>query len=432
MSLEKKILQQFELPHFIERTEVDETILEKVVEKMRENYPYHHPLYAGQMIKPPHPVARKAYALAMQINPNNHALDGSLASSKMEKEAVAEIAEMVGFTEHLGHLTGGGTMANLEALWVASRIHPNKKVLASAQAHYTHSRITEVLKINYTSVDVNPEGRMDLVALKKHLETGNVGTVVATMGTTSSGVVDPLKDILELCKPYGVRVNADAAYGGYFKISNKIGGETRKHFDELKNVNSLVIDPHKHGMQPYGCGCILFSDPQVGRFYKHDSPYTYFTSKDLHLGEISLECSRPGAAAVALWATQKQFPLVAGGEFSKNLDSSLQAAKELYTMLKLSDKFYTFYPPELDIVLWAPKGKTLSEISEASQMLFDACAEQDLHLALYKYPVALLPNSWGEVERDMEYVVCLRSCLMKPEHKYWVKYIFGIMDELFE
>ena len=432
MSLEKKILDQFELPHFIDRAEVDETILEEVVEKMRENYPYHHPLYAGQMIKPPHPVARKAYALAMQINPNNHALDGGLASSKMEKEAVAEIAEMVGFTEHLGHLTGGGTMANLEALWVASRIHPNKKVLASAQAHYTHSRITEVLKINYTSVDVDPEGRMDLATLKQHLETGNVGTVVATMGTTSSGVVDPLKDILELCKPYRVRVHADAAYGGYFKISSKIGGETRKHFDELENVNSLVIDPHKHGMQPYGCGCILFRHPQVGRFYKHDSPYTYFTSKDLHLGEISLECSRPGAAAVALWATQKQFPLVRDGEFSKNLDSSLQAAKELYTMLKLSDKFYTFYPPELDIVLWAPKGKTLSEISEASQMLFDACAEQDLHLALYKYPVALLPKSWGEVEQDQDYVVCLRSCLMKPEHKYWVKYIFGIMDELLE
>ena len=53
--------------------------------------------------------------------------------------------------------------------------------------------------------------------------------------------------------------------------------------------------------------------PAVGRFYKHDSPYTYFTSKELHLGEISLECSRAGAAAVALWATQRLLPLEAGG-----------------------------------------------------------------------------------------------------------------------
>src|SRR5262249_17483668 len=75
-------------------------------------------------------------------------------------------------------------------------------------------------------------------------------------------------------------------------------------------------DPHKHGLQPYGCGCVLFRDPAVGRLYRHDSPYTYFTSTDLHLGEISLECSRPGAAAAALWATQRLLPLVEEGEFA--------------------------------------------------------------------------------------------------------------------
>ena len=80
-----------------------------------------------------------------------------------------------------------------------------------------------------------------------------------------------------------------------------------------------MIDPHKHGLQPYGCGCVLFRDPAVGRFYKHDSPYTYFTSKELHLGEISLECSRAGAAAVALWATQQLLPLTPGGEFARGL-----------------------------------------------------------------------------------------------------------------
>ena len=52
---------------------------------------------------------------------------------------------------------------------------------------------------------------------------------------------------------------------------------------QIGKVDSIVIDPHKHGLQPYGCGCVLFSDPGVGRFYKHDSPYTYFSSPDLHL-----------------------------------------------------------------------------------------------------------------------------------------------------
>ena len=120
-------------------------VLLEVAERMRDNYPYFHPHYVGQMLKPPHPVARLAYALAMWINPNNHALDGGRASSAMEKEAVAEIARMFGWETHLGHLCGGGTMANFEALWIAGQPHPGAAVLASSQAHYTHGRISAVL-----------------------------------------------------------------------------------------------------------------------------------------------------------------------------------------------------------------------------------------------------------------------------------------------
>ena len=58
-------------------------VLQQVAERMQDNYPYFHPLYAGQMLKPPHPVARIAYALSLWINPNNHALDGGRASSAL-------------------------------------------------------------------------------------------------------------------------------------------------------------------------------------------------------------------------------------------------------------------------------------------------------------------------------------------------------------
>ena len=64
-------------------------VMQQVAVRLRDNYPYFHPFYAGQMLKPPHPIARAAYALATWINPNNHALDGGRASSAMEKEAVA-------------------------------------------------------------------------------------------------------------------------------------------------------------------------------------------------------------------------------------------------------------------------------------------------------------------------------------------------------
>src|SRR5215470_11496451 len=99
-------------------------ILNEAATRLHDNYPYAHPLYAGQMLKPPHPIARAAYALAMSVNPNNHALDGGRASSAMEVEAVAHIAAMFGWPQHLGHLSSGGTFANLEALWVAGPLHP--------------------------------------------------------------------------------------------------------------------------------------------------------------------------------------------------------------------------------------------------------------------------------------------------------------------
>src|SRR6202042_2326207 len=104
--------------------------------------------------------------------------------------------------------------------------------------------------------------------------------------------VDPLDEILVLQKRYGFRIHVDGAYGGYFTLAANLQASARAAYNAIPQVDSVVIDPHKHGLQPYGCGCVLFRDPTVGRFYKHDSPFTYFTSGALHLGEISLECSR--------------------------------------------------------------------------------------------------------------------------------------------
>src|SRR5271157_172360 len=293
-------------------------VLQATARRLGDNYPYFHPLYAGQMLKPPHPVARAAYALAMKINPNNHARDGGRASSEMEIEAVREIAGIFGWTEFLGHLTSSGTLANLEALWVAGQLEPAKRIVGSEQAHYTHRRISAVLKLEYASIATDLQGRMSVEALEAELRKGDVGTVVVTLGTTAIGAVDPLDEILELRSRYNFRIHVDAAYGGYFRlIPEVLDASARRAFAAISQADSIVIDPHKHGLQPYGCGCVLFRDPAVGRFYKHDSPYTYFTSKQLHLGEISLECSRPGAAAVALWATQRRLPLTKDGAFAE-------------------------------------------------------------------------------------------------------------------
>ncbi|MEO8189160.1 MAG: pyridoxal-dependent decarboxylase [Acidobacteriota bacterium] len=415
--------------------DVERVILE-VAGRLRDNYPYFHPLYAGQMLKPPHPVARTAYALAMWINPNNHALDGGRATSAMEKEAVAQIAAMFGWNAPaapapLGHLTGGGTMANLEALWVGRQLSPGT-VVASESAHYTHPRISSVLGLAFEPVASDSRGRLDAVALEERLEKGGVSTVVATMGTTATGSVDPLPEILALRERYGFRLHADAAYGGYFGLTDNLAPEARRAFDRLGEADSIVIDPHKHGLQPYGCGCVLFRDASVGRFYRHDSPYTYFSSTELHLGEISLECSRPGAAAAALWATMRLLPLSPGGEFARDLARSRAAALELHARIERDPRFLAAFEPELDIVVWLPRAATARAASALSRAVFEEAARRNLHLALAELPLRYFGTGGAAISGEAQTATCLRSVLMKPEHGDWLDRIWSILDEATE
>jgi glutamate/tyrosine decarboxylase-like PLP-dependent enzyme len=270
---------------------------------------------------------------------------------------------------------------------------------------------------------------MDIAKLRELVARGDVGMVVATMGTTATGSVDPLADILELREKYGFRVHADAAYGGYFGLAGNLGVEARRGFDLLHRVDSIVIDPHKHGLQPYGCGCVVFRDPGVGKLYKHDSPYTYFSSKEMHLGEISLECSRPGAAAAALWATQKLLPLEKGGEFARGLEDCREAALDLHSRVEKDERFVSAFPPELDIVVFAPWTESVSEASELSRKIFAAAARRNLHLAVAELPVDFFEANLGGMKKDRANLTCLRSVLMKPEHKEWVRRIWEILSE---
>jgi glutamate/tyrosine decarboxylase-like PLP-dependent enzyme len=270
---------------------------------------------------------------------------------------------------------------------------------------------------------------MDTTALEKRAARGDVGTVVATMGTTATGSVDPLPQILALREKHGFRVHADAAYGGYFTLAANLAEPAATSFAKIGEVDSIVIDPHKHGLQPYGCGCVLFRDPSVGRLYKHDSPYTYFSSAELHLGEISLECSRPGAAAAALWATQRLLPLQRGGDFAQGLERSRQAALALYAKLKSNDGFVTAFQPELDIVVFAPRASSLARMSAFSRKIFDAAAEQGLHLAIADVPVTLFPNLDSGTQKNQLTLTVLRSVLMKPEHLDWIDRIWHILSQ---
>lgn len=401
-------------------------IMEALVRRLGGNYPFGHPEYAGQMLKPPHGIAWAAYALAMAINPNNHALDGGPPTSEMEKECVRELAPMFGYRDDfLGHLSSSGTIANLEALWVAGRLHPGKAIACTTAAHYTHERISAVLGLPCIKIPVGPGGYPDMEYLMKH--AAEIGTLVVTMGTTGTGTVEPLHELAGFCRDKSIRIHLDAAYGGFFKLLQGSGLIEDDPWHLTSVADSIVIDPHKHGLQPYGCGCVLFRDASVGRLYKHDSPYTYFTSEELHLGEISLECSRAGASAAALWATLKAFPLSGDTGFGPVLQQCRMAALEFAGAVASLDYYTMIGHPELDIVIFAPlnSGRLSSQVSECSKAVFRrgmdpaTPAGDRLYLSLYRMQAAQLSEDCG-IEADTEEITVLRSTLMKPEHRGFI------------
>jgi glutamate/tyrosine decarboxylase-like PLP-dependent enzyme len=405
-------------------------------QRLRDNYPFFHPSYAGQMLKPPHPAAVVGYLTAMLINPNNHALDGGPATGQMEKEVVAQLAGMFGLDTHLGHLTTSGTIANLEALYVARELHPGRGIAYSAEAHYTHARMCGVLGVEGTPVGVDSAGRIDLGALDALLSGGRIGTVVATAGTTGLGAIDPVHEVLAIARRHGVRVHVDAAYGGFFTLLAGLDG--RAGLDEapwraIAGCDSVVVDPHKHGLQPYGCGAVLFRDPGVGRFYLHDSPYTYFTSGDLHLGEISLECSRAGAAAAALWLTLRLLPLTPDG-LGAVLAAGRRAALDWAELISQSGRLELYQRPELDIVCYFPHtvSGTLSGIDDATVAILAKGMEQErpVFLSTLRVTAAGMSERHPGVAADRDGARILRSVLMKPEAEGYVAELHARVEQL--
>ncbi|MEC8140980.1 MAG: pyridoxal-dependent decarboxylase [Bacteroidota bacterium] len=420
---------------------VDDSIIQKTLRSLSErltgNYPFHHPNYAGQMLKPPHPIAALAYSVTMGLNPNNHALDGGPPSSEMEKECVEALANLFGYNDtYLGHLSSSGTIANLEALWIARCLHPNKGIAYSNEAHYTHSRMAQVLDMEAHTFQLEDEN--SIAECLEALPVDSIGTLIVTMGTTGLGKVEPLSEILDWAQPRSIRIHIDAAYGGFFKtISDYLPGPN-VHWDRMQEADSIVIDPHKHGLQPYGCGCVLFKNPEVGVFYKHDSPYTYFSSEELHLGEISLECSRAGASAAAFWATLQCFPLEPDHGFGPILTACHLAAIKAYGYLDNSEILNAYIAPELDIVAYYVARKnapgSTSTISDRSKKIFhqgmsNNDPSQQYYISLYTVNSQDFSQRFPEILVDSNQVVLLRSVLMRPEQEHTIEKLLARIEE---
>lgn len=344
-----------------------DAVLATLQRRLALQLPQHSPGFVAHMSRPPQGVAWLAQALAAALQPNNHNRDAGAACTEMELEAIAALGRMVGWPQAVGHLCSGGTVANLEALWVGrERGFAAPVVLVSDQAHYCHGRNAGLLGLRHEVLPSDERGRWDVAALSARLAQGGVGAVIATVGTTAMGAVDPLPALVRLRAEHRFHLQVDAAYGGYHGLADGLSDDVRAAFDALPAADALVIDPHKHGLQPLGCAAVLYLDARVQPLFQHDAPYCYFSDDGPHLGQLGLEGSRSGAAAAALWATLQLLPLVPGGRFARGLSEGLLTARAWHRRLAADPRWQTGAAPDLDIVTWRPVGVAVEALRQAA------------------------------------------------------------------
>ncbi len=260
-------------------------------------------------------------------------------------------------------------------------VKPSPAIILPATAHYSWPKAAAILGLGYGAlryVPVDMEGRMDLAELHHVLaqcleEKRPVVQVIAVMGTTEEGSVDPLDGILELRDTYAKLgltfcLHADAAWGGYFASMLREPEQTgwtgpaadeeetgfdsdqvkalskhvRTNFELMSQVDSITLDPHKSGFIPYPAGALCYRNRQMINLVAYNSPVVSHSGGAPTVGTYGIEGSRPGAVACGVALSHVTTPPNQLG-YGRILGRCIFNAKRFYaavaTMVKPEDEF---------------------------------------------------------------------------------------------
>lgn len=280
------------------------------------------------------------------------------------------------------------------------------KLLVPKTKHYSWLKAVDVLGIgcdNLVEVPVDEHFRMDIIALKDIIEKNTnknipILGVVGVVGSTEEGAVDYIDKIVELKDEFrkkGVNFyfHIDAAFGSYcraifldedykfiseerlkekykeYKIFRDIENtkwpshQVYKAFEAIKEADSITIDPHKMGYVPYAAGGICIKDKRIKDCISYFANYTFEKGMDIPvlLGAFTLEGSKPGASAAAVWAAHKVLPLNITG-YGKLIGASIEGGRKIYKrineqkMFKVLDKniiVETLVDPDFNMINFA-------------------------------------------------------------------------------
>ncbi len=436
-------------PEFKNREEQLNLKVKELISRYESEMPTFSPRCMGHMSSEISIAALLGHLVALLHNPNNVASEVSRVGVEIEREAIADLASMLGWDPEsaIGHFTSGGSVANFEAIYRArewfSKLFPkeNGLVFIPKNRHYSWLKGCKIFGIRESEVwqiDLNEFGAMDPNDLKKNLEQAKalqkkVMLVVSVMGSTELGCVDPIDEVCQIideCKnDFRPWVHVDAAYGGFFASIEPEDHEPdyrdlKRALVALTRVDSLTLDPHKLAYVPYACGAFICKEQSRYCIARTDAPYLE-NSTQLDRGLFTLEGSRAATGPSATWISSKTMGFHKtglGGVLRKTFDNRKifeQALCELVPGAYVIDAGSTNI---LGLVI-ARKGEPLSKTNLRNAELYRSFSSQAkssfilsktvLHARDYERLLKKQLERWSGVA-DAEELIVLRFCLMNP------------------
>lgn len=247
------------------------------------------------MCTKPHPIAQKAYRMFLDSNLGDSGLFEGTA--ELERQVIAQLAELLHGEGSVGFIVSGGTEANLLALAAAKNtLRKNQpEVVLPESAHFSFTKICSLLGIKPVYAKLDSHFRADLKDVEAHINKNTIG-IVGTAGTAELGVVDPIDALSETAVSHGVFLHVDAAFGGL--VLPFLPQKTPFDFG-LEGVKSVTVDPHKMGLAAIPAGGILFKDAKTRECLRTNTPYLSSPQQYTFSG------TRSGAAAASAWAVFK-------------------------------------------------------------------------------------------------------------------------------
>jgi glutamate/tyrosine decarboxylase-like PLP-dependent enzyme len=285
-----------------------------------------HPRFFGYITSSPAPIGMLGDLLAAAVNANVGSWRLAPVATEIEAQTVRWIADLIGYPRDGGGLlVSGGNLANMVGLFaaraaaaswdvraagVASSGAPRLRVYASAETHTWLQKAADLCGIGTDAVRWIPTGddlRIDLSALHQAIATDRAAgdlpmMVVGTAGSVSTGVVDPLPQLAELCREQGIWFHIDGAYGALAAAADDVPDDLRA----LSRADSVAVDPHKWLYAPLEAGCVLVRDAEtLRRAFAYHPPYYHFGQEATNFVDFGPQNSR-GFRALKVWLALQQ------------------------------------------------------------------------------------------------------------------------------